>query len=164
MSITFGYTRNNLRVASTYDVANISTLDKEGARKCRLLIPHGLGPLLCPAVGPELPLQITQLAHVVKVQTHVRGEDGADHEVAHLGVAKGGGPVTSEDLRVGGAVERFENGSVVVQLGEWRIQRNQEAVIDPRVADIVANGSDEEGQSLKRADELRHWRFGTGLG
>lgn len=40
-------------------------------------------------------------------------------------------------------MEGFENGSVVVQLSERSIERDEEGIIDTRVTDIVTNGSNQ---------------------
>lgn len=55
-------------------------------------------------------------------------------------------PVAPQDLRVGGAVEGLEDRSVVVQLREWRLELDEEIVVDARVADVVAESGDEEDE------------------
>lgn len=40
-------------------------------------------------------------------------------------------------------MEGFENGSVIVQLGERRIERDEEGIVDTRMADIMTNGCDQ---------------------
>jgi hypothetical protein len=61
-------------------------------------------------------------------------------------------------------VKRFENRTIVVQLGEWRIQCHQETVVDAGMADIMTNGRDEKRQGLKRPKKLCDWRLVTSRG
>jgi hypothetical protein len=61
-------------------------------------------------------------------------------------------------------VKRFEDGTVVVQLGERSIERDEEGVVDAGVADIVANGRHQQGEAIKGFQKVRDWRSRGGLG
>lgn len=141
----------------THHIADIRTLDEKRACKSLVLVCGSFSPAFGAVIGAQLGLELAELPHVIEVQAHVSREDGADHEVAHLAISKSGRPIPPEDLRVSGAVEGFEDGAVVVQLGERRVQCHQESVVDAWVSDIVANSGDEERQSLKRAQQRCHW-------
>jgi hypothetical protein len=144
-------------MGGTHHVADIRTLDEKCTCQGFALILGGLGPILGAAIAAQLGLEIAELPHVIEVQAHISRKDGADHEIAHLAIGESGRPIPPENLRVSGAVEGLKDGAVVVQLGEWRIQCHQEAVVDSRVSDIVANSGDEECQGLKRAQQRCHW-------
>jgi hypothetical protein len=147
-------------LGSTYHITDIRALDEKRTGECLLLIDHASVPALGAANGAQLVLQVAQPLHVLKVHAHVGRQDGADHEIAHLKVAKGGGPVPSENLRVRRAVEGFQNGAVVVQLSQWRIQCHQEAVVDTRMTDVMADGRDEEREGFKGPQKGRDGGFG----
>ena len=55
-------------------------------------------------------------------------------------------------------MKRLQDRAVVVELGERRVQVNQEAVIDTRVTNIVANSGDKESKCLGWIDKGSHWR------
>lgn len=40
-------------------------------------------------------------------------------------------------------MERFQNGTVIVKLGKGGVEHDEKTVIDTRVANIVANGTNE---------------------
>jgi hypothetical protein len=43
----------------------------------------------------------------------------------------------------------FENGTVVKELGERGVERNEKGIINSRVADVVADGGNKKRQSVK---------------
>jgi len=47
-------------------------------------------------------------------------------------------------------VKSFEYRSIVVKLSKWRVQSDQERVVDTRVANVVTEGRDEQCQSIER--------------
>lgn len=84
------------------------------------------------------------------MKTHVCSQDRVDHKLTHGDVSESLGPVSAKDLRIGCAVERFQDRTIVVELSKRCIQSDQESVVHTRVAHIMANGRDEEGQCIKR--------------
>jgi hypothetical protein len=62
-------------------------------------------------------------------------------------------------------VKRLQDGMIVVELCQRGIQRNQECIIDSRMADVVANCSDYECEGIdwceKRRDGWRRRRVGA---
>ncbi len=60
-------------------------------------------------------------------------------------------------------MERFEDGSVVVQLCQWGVQYDQEAVINARVPHVVADGRDQQRQRLEGLQQRRNGRLGLAL-
>lgn len=84
------------------------------------------------------------------MKTHVCSQDRVDHKLTHGDVSESLGPVSAKDLRIGCAVECFQDRTIVVELSKRCIQSDQESVVHTRVAHIMANGRDEEGQCIKR--------------
>ena len=133
----------------TYHVADVGALDDQGARQRSVLLQRPAIPAVQLGVLVQLLLQVAELGHIVKVQAHVRREDGVDEEFPHVDRLKGGGPVSAQELREGGAMEGFEHGPIVVELRQGRLEVDQKGIVDARVADVVADGGDEERESLK---------------
>ena len=130
----------------TYHIANISTLDEQPANKHPIgLNLARLPPIDGAVIPPKLVLQRLQPTHIALMNTHIRREDGSNEQLAQVFFPKGRRPVTPEDLRKGGAVEGFQDRTVIIQLGERRVQFDQKDIVDARVSDIVSNGRDQEG-------------------
>lgn len=134
---------------TTYHVADIGALDQQSARQ-------GSGPfnvLRGPSIGSlglvDLSLQVAQLLHVVGVDSHVGGKNGADHEFAESFVLERSRPMTAQNLRIGGTVKSFQYRLVVVQLCKRSVQLDQEHIVDSGVTDIVPDGRDKKGQGLE---------------
>ena len=138
----------------TYDIAYIGALDEEGAGQRFRLLDGALIPAIRRAALAQLRLQVAQLLHVIKVKSHIGRQDGADHQASHFAIAEGGGPVPPQDLRIGSAMKGFQDGPVIVQLGERGIEGDQEAIVHPGMADIVTDRGDEQRQGLEGAQEL----------
>lgn len=92
-------------VEITYHIANIGTLDEQGASESFMILKL----TTIPSVGAIIILQsflnVTEFLHVVEVQTHVSCQDGTNHEAAHLSVFKRRRPVPAKNLGVSSAVE-----------------------------------------------------------
>lgn len=56
-------------------------------------------------------------------------------------------------------MERFEDGTVVVQLCEGRVQSDEESVVDAWVAYVVAYCGDEECEGVERTEKFRDGGF-----
>ena len=140
------------RLELAYHVADVGTLDQQRAHQGPPLVAHSVASAADDArVGVDRLLQLAQLLHVVKVQAHVGGQDGVDEELAHVGRHERCWPVPAQDLREGGAVEGFEDGAVIVELGERGFEVDEEGVVDAGVADVMTDGGDEERERLERS-------------
>jgi hypothetical protein len=47
-------------------------------------------------------------------------------------------------------MKSLEDGLVIIELSQWRIELDEKHVVDARVTDVVADGRDEERQCFKR--------------
>lgn len=53
----------------------------------------------------------------------------------------------------------FEHGFVVVELSQRCIESNKERVIDTGMPDIMADGGDQESESIKRLQQSSYRRY-----
>ena len=135
----------------THHIADVGTFDQKTTGEVFLLFAKLDAPAIEDALFMcDLFLEATQIGHVLEMQAHVGGEDVVDHELTHGNVGKDSWPVAAQDLRICSAVERLEDGAVVVELSEGSVESDQEGIVDTWVTDVVPNCRDEEGKSVKR--------------
>ena len=53
-------------------------------------------------------------------------------------------------------MERFQDGSIVVKLGQGSIQLDEKCVVDTRMANVMTNGGDHQDQGVERLENPRH--------
>jgi len=61
-------------------------------------------------------------------------------------------------------VKRFENGAVVVKLGQRSIERDEEGIVDAGMTDIMSDGRHQKGEAIERFQKMRYWRSRGGMG
>jgi hypothetical protein len=107
----------------THHVADVGTFDQKTTSEVFLLFTNFDAPAIKDTFFMcNLLLKTTEIGHVLEVEAHVRGEDVVDHELAHGNIGKDSWPVAAQDLRVCSAVERLENGSIIIELGEGGVE------------------------------------------
>ena len=50
-------------------------------------------------------------------------------------------------------MEGLKHGAIVVELGKWGVKGDEKGVVDTWVANVVADGGDEQGEGIGRGDE-----------
>jgi hypothetical protein len=91
---------------STYHIADVGALDKHAASQILLFFLHlGIPGISIATVVSNLLLQISEIAHILKVQTHVSREDIVNHQLPHSAVRESFRPIATQYLRVGGAMK-----------------------------------------------------------
>lgn len=88
------------------------------------------------------------------MKLHISGQYRADHQLPHVGALESRWPVSPENLGVCGAVEGFQNRAIVVELRERSVEGDEEGIVDSRMPNIMSNGCDQEGKSLKGSNQL----------
>jgi len=58
----------------------------------------------------------------------------------------------------------FEDGSIVVELGQRSVECNQESIVDTWMAYVVTNCGDQECESIERLQQLCHGAIGGRAG
>lgn len=90
------------------------------------------------------------------MKSHVGCQNNADHQLPHGNVGESRGPVPSQNLREGSAMEGFEHRAVIVQLRQRCVELDKKDVVDARMTNVVSHRRDYQGESMKGREKLRN--------